>query len=237
MKLDLSQELSLRFDSLYQWLNRKYQLELITQEIAGHTFRVYKIANIDNALDDIIRTHPEADEHTPYWTELWPSAIALGEFISKRKLKGKSTLGLGSGVAAAEMAARRQGANVVLSDNQEDALRIAELNWIVNFNESPQLINLDWRHPTIDRKFDVLLASDVAYEQRLFWPLLYTFRKLLASNGEIYLSEPNRPIAEEFFNLLKRQEFDFERYNQRILYLERETDISVYRITTKKEGK
>jgi predicted nicotinamide N-methyase len=236
LKLHLSQELSLRFDSLYQWLNRKYQLELVTQKIAGYTFQIYKIANIAKALDDIIQNHHKADENAPYWTELWPSALALGTFIDSRNLEGKSVLGLGSGVGAAEMAARRKGADVVLSDYQEDALRIAELNWIINFNESPHIIMLDWRQPKIDRRFEVLLASDVAYEQRLFWPLVDTFHKLLAPSGEIYLSEPNRPIAKEFFDLLEKQGFRFKRFNQRIYNKARETDISVYRIMAKKEG-
>jgi predicted nicotinamide N-methyase len=233
VKFKVNQELSLRFDSLYQWLNRKYQLTLITQEVAGHAFRIYKVANVDSVLDEIIHAQFEPDENAPYWTELWPSAIGLGEFISRKKLKGRNALGLGSGVGVAEMAARRQGADVILSDKQEDALRLAELNWIVNFGEVPQLISLDWRQPNIDGKFDLLLASDVAYEQRLFWPLIDTFRKLSASNGEIYLSEPNRPIAEEFFDLLKKQGFEFERFNERITYNKRATDISVYLIRAK----
>lgn len=230
MKSSISQELSLRFDSLYQWLNRKYQLELITQKIAAQEYRIYRISNIDGVLEEVIK-HPNPDENTPYWTELWPSSIALGEFISNRILRGKSVLGLGSGVGAAEMVARHHGANVILSDNQEDALRITELNWIINFGESPQVINLDWRQPNINSKFEILLASDVAYEQRLFRPLLDTFRKLLASNGEIYLSEPNRPIAEEFFDLLEKQEFQFKRFSQRIYYKAREMDISIYCIS------
>ncbi len=242
MKLPLNQELALRFDSLYQWLSRKYQLELVEQDIAGHTYRIYKITNIDHVLDKLIENSNQADENAPYWAEIWPSAIALGEFFSKMEFEEKRALGLGSGVGVAEMAAKPQGANVVLSDNQEDALRIAELNWMMNFNESPQIFQLDWRspqrfavceQPNIGEQFDILIASDVAYEQRLFWPLSDTFQKLLKPGGEIYLSEPNRTIAKEFFDLLKKQGFEFERSNQRIFYKERETDISVYRIWRK----
>lgn len=233
MKLPLSQELSLRFDSLFQWLNRKYQLELIEQEIAGCIYQIYKIADIDSVLDEVIAEHSSPDSNTPYWTELWPSAIALGEFLSSMDLSGKTVLGLGSGVGAAEMVARKQGANVIVSDNQEDALRIAELNWIINFNESPQLLKLDWFQPNIGEKFEILLASDVAYEQRLFYPLIDTLQKLLMPGGEIYLSEPNRKIAEDFFELLPKHGFELERFNQRIFYRKRETDISVYRIMQK----
>ena len=242
MKFPLNQELSLRFDSLYQWLNRKYQLELIKQKIAGNTYQIYKISNVDPVLEEVLKDHAHSDENTPYWTELWPSAIALGEFISKRKLKGKSVLGLGSGVGAVEMVAYSQGAKVILSDNQEDALRIAELNWIVNFGKSPQIIQLDWRsprrpavreQPKLDQKFEILLASDVAYERRLFWPLIDTFQQLLAPDGEIYLSEPNRPIAKEFFELLKKQNFEFERFKQQIFYRRKKSVISLYRIWVK----
>ena len=233
MKLNVNQELSLRFDSLYQWLNRRYQLTLIKQKVAGYTFRIYKVGNVDSVLDEVISQQSEPDENAPYWTELWPSAIGLGKFIRRKKLEGRNALGLGSGVGLAEMAARRQGANVVLSDKQEDALRLAELNWIMNFDESPQLISLDWRQPNIDRKFELILASDVVYEQRLFWPLIDTFRKILTPDGEIYLSEPNRPIAKGFFELLEEQGFSFERFDERILYNKRATDVSVYLIRAK----
>jgi predicted nicotinamide N-methyase len=230
LEVPLSQELSLRFDSLYQWMSRKYELELIKQKIANHTYQIYKISNIDPVLEEIIKDHVHPDQNTPYWTELWPSAIALGEFIAKRKLNGKTVLGLGSGVGAVEMVAQQQGAKVILSDNQEDALRLVELNWIVNFGEMPQLIQLDWRQPNLDQQFEILLASDVAYEERLFWPLIDVFRKLLTPNGEIYLSEPNRPIAKGFFDLLKKQGFEFEQFKQKIHYQEKEMNISVYRI-------
>lgn len=233
MKLPLNQELSLRFDSLFQWLNRKYQLELVEQEIAGYTYQIYKIADIDAVLDEVIAKSSSPDSNTPYWTELWPSAIALGEFLRDKDWSGKTVLGLGSGVGAAEMVARQQGANVIISDNKEDALRLAELNWIINFNESPQLLKLDWFQPNITGQFEILLASDVAYERRLFYPLIDTFLKLLKPDGEIYLSEPNRKIAEEFFDLLDKQGFEFERHSKRIFYKGRETNISIYRILQK----
>jgi predicted nicotinamide N-methyase len=233
LSLDLDQELSQRFDSLYQWLNRKYILELIEQPIGGHSYKIYKIFDIDQMLDKIAE-ESNADEHIPYWTELWPSSIALGEFIQTQKIKGMNVLGIGSGVAATEMVARKLGAKVVLSDNQEDALRIAELNWIMNFNESPQILQLDWRHPEISRQFEILLASDVAYEQRLFWPLIDTFQKLLSPSGVIFLSEPNRTIARDFFELLEKKGFELEGHNQRIFYKSRDTDISVYRIWANK---
>jgi len=235
--LPLSQDVAYRFDSLFQWLNRKYQLEQTEVKIGGESCRFFKIKNIDAVIEQVLQDSPQPDEHTPYWSEFWPSSLALAQFLCREgKLAGKIALELGCGLGLVGIAARRCGAEVLLSDIEEDALRIAELNWIVNFMELPALTRLDWRNPALDQKFEIILAADVAYEKRLFWPLIDTFQQLLAPGGEIFLSEPNRPIAEGFFKMLKENGFVFHKLNEQIEYNHKEVLVSVYSINLKSDG-
>lgn len=235
--LPFTQDVAYRFDSLYQWLNRKYQLEQTEAKIGGESCRFFKIKNIDEVLEQVLQDSPQPDDHAPYWSEFWPSSLALAQFLSREvNLKGKFALELGCGLGLAGIAARRCGAEVLLSDIEEDALRIAELNWIINFMELPAAARLDWRNPAFNQKFEIILAADVAYEKRLFWPLVDTFQQLLAPGGEIFLSEPNRPVAEGFFNMLKENRFEYQKYSEEIEYNRKNIIVSVYRIKLAMEG-
>lgn len=231
LNLPFTQDIAYRFDSLFQWLNRKYQLEQTEVKIGGESFRFFKIKNIDEVLDQVLQESSQPDDHAPYWSEFWPSSLALAQFLCRGgRLQGKVALELGCGLGLVGIAAHRSGAEVLLSDIEEDALRIAELNWIVNFMELPAVTRLDWRNPALNQKFEMILAADVAYEKRLFWPLIDTFQQLLAPGGEIFLSEPNRPVAENFFKMLKENGFEYHKFSEEIEYRGKEVLVSVYRI-------
>ena len=231
IKLQSTQEIALRFDSVFQLLNRKYELERIQKKVGNQQYKIYKIKNIDHVLDQVLESASNPDDDMPYWAEIWPSSIALSQYIAKsNKLRDKEILELGCGVGLPSIIAKEQGATVTLSDFQEDALRIAELNWIVNFGELPRVMILDWRKPPSNLKYEIIIASDVVYEQSLFLPVLNTLKNVLADNGELYLSEPNRNVAREFFGLLHSQNFQFEKSDEKVDNGDRQLDITIYRI-------
>ena len=67
-----------------------YKEEKITLSLEGMTFDLLQIANIDEVFDALIAlpdAHVDkADERIPYWTEIWPSALALSVFILKIRI-------------------------------------------------------------------------------------------------------------------------------------------------------
>lgn len=225
----MKEEFSTRFDSLYQWMNRKYGLQLIQQEIGGECLQLYQVADVDEALN-MLMAGP-AEPRAPYWMELWPSSLALAQFVGRRpNLKGKRVAELGCGMALPGIVAGRRGAQVVLTDIEEDALRLAELNWLTNMDAAAEIRLIDWRHAPEDPRFDLLLASNLAYEKELFAPLIETFDRLLLPEGEIFLSEPNRPIAAEFFEDLQRSGFQAERFDEIVEYRERTVSVAVHQL-------
>ena len=232
--LPFTDDMAYRFDSLYQWLDRKYRLAQIDVDIAGKAFRIFKIANIDEVIEAVLEISQNPHEEAPYWAEIWPSALGLGQFVIREdRLSGKSVLELGSGLGIAGIAAREAGVAVVFSDIHDDALRMSELNFIVNFKSAPMIQKLDWRNPAVAQKFDIILAADVAYETRLFWPLIDTFNQILSPEGEILLSEPNRTIAKRFFEMLDQEGFEYQKYDEMVAVNEMKTNISIYRIVRK----
>lgn len=226
--------ISSRFDSLYQWLSRKYTLRQETITILDNPYRLFLIADEDAALEAVVEENHPGESHNPYWISLWHSAIALAEFLTRETdLKDKTILEVGCGAGLPGIVAGRLGGRVVLSDVEADALRLAELNWLMNLGEIPVIIPLDWRQPPPNAQFQMLLASDVAYETLLFDPLITLFQAVLMPGGEIYLSEPNRPIAETFFQMLENSGFSIESFSRVVAYSDLEMRIAIHRITRK----
>lgn len=228
----VSGDIAVRFDRLWQLLNRKYHLQQVKYSFGGNEYLLYKITNLDDVLNAAIQKPGNANEYSPYWAELWPASLALAQFLSRCDfLNGKKCIELGCGLGLAGIAARGQGADVRLSDIESDALRMAELNWIVNFRERAKITLLDWRNISLKQQFDVVLAADVAYESELFEPLIQVFKTLLKPGGNIYLSEPDRPIAHSFFAMLDQKGFVFKRVRENVKLAGKNVEISIYDIS------
>ncbi len=149
--------------------------------------------------------HPDVlDERMPYWAELWPSSLLLARHIlASDSLPAGPWLELGCGPGLSGLAAARRGRPGTCSDYIPEALLLAELNALHNRCEGLATRLLDWREPPADLRVPWILAADVAYETRLFQPLLKCFDHLLLPDGEIWFGEPGRPIARDFFQLLQ----------------------------------
>jgi len=228
----VSDNIAVRFDRLWQILSRKYHLQQVKYSLGGDEYLLYKITNLDDVLNEAIQKPGKPNESSPYWAELWPASLALAQYLSRCDfLKGKKCIELGCGLGLAGIAARGQGADVRLSDLEPDALLMAELNWIVNFRERAKITLLDWRNISLKQQFDVILAADVAYESDLFAPLVQAFKSLLKPGGSIYLSEPDRPIAQSFFAMLDQKEFVFKRVTENVKLAHKNAEISIYDIS------
>ncbi len=227
-------DIALRFDALFQWLSRMYRLELTELEIERFRLNVFRVANINQVLDEVAKQIIPTEDDIPYWAEIWPSAIALSRFIARElHFRGQQVVELGCGTGLVGLTAGLKGADVVFTDIKEDALRLAELNWIMNLHTPAKSYRLDWRIPDSDRTFDIILASDVAYEERHFHPLVETFLQLLAPGGIIYLSEPNRAIARRFFQQIEAAGFTYQCFEEKVELSRRLRTISVYKIRRK----
>jgi predicted nicotinamide N-methyase len=236
LNLPFSSDIAQRFDALYQLLSRKYKIEQIELSIENHNFKILTVKNIDDLLDELIDSDPSLeevmDERLPYWPEIWPSSLALSRYILEESLiyGNKKIIELGCGIGLVGMAVSLQGGNILLTDYQPDALLFAEMNWLLNLGRSPSTVLMDWRNPDTSQKYDIILASDIIYERRFYWPIMESFRNLLAPDGHIYLSEPNRKFAKEFFDRLQENVFKYKQYQMTEGFQGKSYSISVYDI-------
>jgi predicted nicotinamide N-methyase len=141
----------------------------------------------------------EQEEFLPYWAELWPSALALARVVARRPLTGRRTIELGCGLGLPAIAAAAAGARVLATDWAPDALamtaRNAERNGVAletrmfRWDAAPGLLGPPWQ---------LVLASDVLYEERNVAPLLALLPGLTAASGEVWLADPGRAPAAGF---------------------------------------
>jgi predicted nicotinamide N-methyase len=158
------------------------------------------------------------DEQIPYWAELWPSAIALGEFLSENTALtfGKNICEIGCGLGLPGIVAGKSASQVILSDYLPEPLWLAAHNWKQNHSKPCETRLLDWRTDTPAVPFDLVLASDVAYERRMFEPLLNALKRLIAPGGTVILSEPDRHFARDFFNGLESHGWNVRRETKKV---------------------
>ena len=142
-----------------------------------------------------------ADEsYPPYWAELWPSGIELAHAVSGRSWADVAVLELGCGLGLPSIAAALGGARVLATDRSPDALAFAAANAEQNgvvidtavcswADAGPLIARAPWR---------LVLAADVLYGQRNVDELLHLLPRLVDDDAEVWIADPQRPLAPAF---------------------------------------
>jgi predicted nicotinamide N-methyase len=155
---------------------------------------------------DRLIDHPQiqqafrADEYLPYWADLWPAARMLAKVLVREPWPAEAlapatrwhALEIGCGLGLPGVVALSLGLRVTFSDYDATALRFAADNARVNGSADFDLLQMDWREPPTDRRYRLLLASDLIYEMRSVAPLVALIEALLAPDGECLLTDQDR---------------------------------------------
>lgn len=185
-----------------------YQTQTDQIDLGTLTVTITHITNQDDLLNALIakgEDHEDyQDDRLPYWADLWHSAIGLGQYLVSEQVVQPNMLvtEIGCGLGMPGIVAGMLGGQVTLTDYLPEALEFAQINWSQNNAQPAKYAVLDWRKPEPDLAADLLLASDVAYEQRAFSALTKALPLLVRPHGRIILSEPSRGVAEPFLSQL-----------------------------------
>jgi predicted nicotinamide N-methyase len=179
------------------------------------TVCITKIKDLDAMLDNIDPITFAEDERLPYWAELWPSAIGLARYLDREvPLHGKHVLELGCGLGLLGVVAARDGARMLCTDYEADALAFARHNALQNGCRHVRFRLVDWRYPALKRRYDVILASDVIYEAQSFSPLVALLQRFLARGGRAFFADPGRPNTVPFLAMLQQRGFSYQKVTE-----------------------
>ncbi len=176
------------------------------------------------------------DERIPYWADLWPSAIALAEYLAADPsvVAGRTVTEIGCGLGLPGLVAASLDGIVTMTDYLDDALAFTRRNAATNGLADIRFAKMDWRRPDTALAADVLLASDVAYESRMFGYLPAAFRALTRPGGVALVSEPCRAYADAFFKGLSVEVAGHEVFMRTIRFRGQDVRVNIHRMTMAK---
>lgn len=134
----------------------------------------------------------------------------LENVIGRDKLKGASVIELGAGVGFTSLVAQYLGAtDVVITDGNEDVLKLADENIVINIPEDEKqtirTARLQWdtededsflTSPKSNKPWDYIIAADVTYLKKNRPLLLHTIAKLSGPTTTTLLSMEPRSVGE-----------------------------------------
>jgi predicted nicotinamide N-methyase len=181
--------------------------------IDDYRFRINRPTDSDKLFDHPwVRSAYAADEYIPYWATLWPAARMLAKVVVRESWDAYPqpihVLEIGCGLGLAGVAGLARGLTVTFSDVDETALTFAAANARLNGFTAFRTLPLDIRCPPDDRKYPVVIGSDLMYEERLVGPLVGLLRAVLAPGGVCLITDPDRTAARIFKWKLQEAGYD-----------------------------
>lgn len=177
------------------------------------------------AVEDFFRKSQASDQDQPipYWAQLWPSAIAMAQFLeaNPRCYIHRRVLELGAGLGLPALVTAPLAEQVMISDLEQQAVATIRQSIDHLGYQNCRAAVLDWSRPETMPVSDLVILSDVNYDRDMLGVLQQTIRSLLASGSTLLLATPQRLMARDFVNGLLpaagRQETIEVRHQQRVV--------------------
>jgi predicted nicotinamide N-methyase len=154
---------------------------------------------------DQVRAAYESGERTefPYWSKIWASSLALAGWLKEEPqiIAGKNILEIGAGIGLPSFIASSFASSVIISDHIPEAI-----DWIDHNISNLRLQHVesglvDWKLRPLPVA-DVILLSDIGYEEEDFPDIRNMIRQYIMSGSLILLSVPFRMISADFLRLI-----------------------------------
>lgn len=193
----------------YKAVRKSFQFGRVTLEIEH-------LADVEVAIDSVFAWlkaqnlgDDEIEHLAPYFGAIWPSAVALAEWIAREgersRLQGKRVLEIGCGLAVPSLVAVHYGASAVLSDSHPDVPRFLTTN--IKLNGDPQIdyivADCDGEMGSTE-SFDYIIGSDILYEQQHVAIFSAILDRYADRQTKIVIADPGRAYIQKFVNSMNQ---------------------------------
>jgi predicted nicotinamide N-methyase len=181
----------------------RYDIESFPVKIGDRELRFVKPRTIERFINP---DDPMAD--FPLWAKLWEASAVLTQYMADLPVDpNRRILELGSGLGVAGITAAAMGHAITLTEFNRDALNFLQANAHLNGCSHLAIHHLDWFKPELEGRFDLIIGSEVIYQERAVDALEALFKRYLEPGGRVVLAERVRTTGTLFF---ERMSFLFE---------------------------
>jgi len=167
--------------------------------------------DLDQLLKEAAAENPQGVDSIPYYSVLWPSAIALAEYLhlNRTLIQGQRVIELGCGLGLPSILAARLGATVTATDfhpgNSQWLQHNAKLNRV-----DLCYAQLDWNatiaaQPCLPMPpAPLIIGSDLIYERVHIAALVCAINVLCQPGGSAIIADPGREHLSLFVSAMEK---------------------------------
>lgn len=197
--------------------DRPWPVRTLQIDIGDQKIHIDVIEEFDAVLNDFAREAPDDIDQIPYFADIWPSAIALAQYLSCHPavVRNKHVIELGCGLGLPAIVAAKQGAtSVTATDFHPACIPYCQANAIKNDVRHIQCHTLDWRNPQTQQTFDCIIGSDLLYEQHQIHALIGCANRISKPHAQIILADPLRQHIESAVEQLQQTGWEIQLHPQ-----------------------
>ena len=174
----------------------KYELKVMPISIRGKTLELYGTNDWDTIVENLGEKGEEYIRRFPFWIKVWEASIVLADHMVQLDLdRDLNILELGAGMGITGLFLGAFGHRVTITDHEDDAIQLLQMNAERNGLSSVQISKLDWNQPDLTEKYDVICGSELIYKETSIQPLIRFFREWLRPGGTVYLAHDIRRMC------------------------------------------
>ena len=178
---------------------KEYETETTEVVVKDRKFQIL----LPKSLARFINTQDVFHEF-PLWAKIWPASWVLADYIGGMPVEAKKQfLELGAGAGLVSIVAASFGHRITMSEYDDDALRFARANALINECSRLPIVDLDWNRPQSPGRFDYIIASEVAYKKEDCQPLVELLKAYLKPDGKVILAGEMRKTSMDFYKELE----------------------------------
>jgi predicted nicotinamide N-methyase len=170
-------------------VTEKYELEVIPIAIGGKRLQLYTIRNWDPFVTNLEQKGEAYIKEFPFWVRIWEASIVLAQHLVQIGFeKETEILEIGAGMGITGLFLGAFGYNVTITDHEEDAVELLQMNVELNGLPNVSIKRLDWYNPDLTNKYDIICGSELVYSETSIEPILDLFRVYLQPAGMVFLA-------------------------------------------------
>lgn len=146
----------------------------------------------------------------PLFGVIWPSSMVLAHYVADHDTAGKRILEIGCGMALSSLLLNKRNDDITATDYHPEAGLFLERNALLNNGKAIGYQRVDWADKASDLgQFDMIIGSDVLYEDEHINLLADFIQKHASPTCEIVLVDPGRGRKTKFSRRMETHGFSY----------------------------